>query len=645
MERLRECIEEEKNRIEIEQYPEDQKLKYFRQFFSENNTSLQGLLKANGSDIAAALILRDESIGNDDVIPILTIIYNNRKLFDNLSIGEMGRVLTIMTKLSDCGIYKEFYKILKRDSLFYVDKSYGYKTNIVNDFKKMIKRLDIPQSSFADFMFLLQKYNIQTEEACALTATLNSIKRKSNISENEIFDLMNKFPRKVLRQTEKLLSRNNKAKGQIADRLTEGIKEARTCFEKKTQSDKAKRRSLEKAKGIYDQIEEKVTKALQRKQITDPESLIYKIPSEKVRRQVLRIIDEHNKKYYAELLSEYEELSKKDASHYQVLLARYGVSPESYNVTAVMGKSLDDIEKMLEQLSKLKITESADIVEILQESTPKVLIDYVALVEKGIITSSLITANKSILNPKTEEYENFMSNFSLLREKKINPRYLKKCQNVFLTPHDRFADNIETIEKYNLMPQLKLSFDSSFLSQDCLAESIDLLLELGYEPLLEENLELLNYSDSFERLKVVKALNIPISSKNELVDILTVKKFIVPDDSITDYIYNAVEFEMQDKHFSSDNPAKGTDTTLETLQNYVNTSRTYDFEGTLISINKVERNLSKIDGNVDESTGLLYAIIDGSTLSDEEITKISTILNNNVKNNKTKIKNTKESTN
>ena len=44
---------------------------------------------------------------------------------------------------------------------------------------------------------------------------------------------------------------------------------------------------------------------------------------------------------------------------------------------------------------------------------------------------------------------------------------------------------------------------------------------------LEEDIELLNYANRFKRLQVLKALNMPVSSKEELLSVLATEKFFI----------------------------------------------------------------------------------------------------------------------
>ena len=138
-----------------------------------------------------------------------------------------------------------------------------------------------------------------------------------------------------------------------------------------------------------------------------------------------------------------------------------------------------------------------------------------------------------------------------------------------------------------------------------------------------EKLELLNYKDNFNRLRLLKALNIPVSSTEELEQILTTDKFFVPDHAIDDYVYNAVLYKLPKP--ISEQPSKRT-LDLSRLSQYQTSERAYTIGGVIISKNKVESNIAASKQFRKPSDRLLYGILAGSTLTDQEVASIKRTL-------------------
>ena len=213
-----------------------------------------------------------------------------------------------------------------------------------------------------------------------------------------------------------------------------------------------------------------------------------------------------------------------------------------------------------------------------------------------------------------------MRNLNLISKKKLNPHYFTESEEVLILPSQVFTTNLSVLEDYSLLPNIKTGMNLSFLKGEDLAEGIDTLLELGYEKNLEECLELLNYKDKFERLKVLKTLNIPVADTQTLIEVLTTEKFYIPDNEIPNYIYSASSYYMPKNIVEVEEPKKKV-SDVTRLSTFSNTERTYSFDGVLISKNKVHRNLSHILATGKPTERIIYGV-----LNDEEVSKVKTSL-------------------
>ncbi len=377
---------------------------------------------------------------------------------------------------------------------------------------------------------------------------------------------------------------------------------------------------LRREKGNLEQLATIVGNALKAptQEVTLPTKVISKISSPELKRQVLTAVYIHNKDIQLGRLNEYLELSANDATHYRLLLSQYGITPDKYDVSTVMDISLSDLEAMLKTLTKLKITDPEQLVFLLQTSDIASVSAIHQLAERGVLSYDFVALHPRLFSIDSKEQSALLANLATIQDEKLNPYHFTTSEDRLLISPAKFSETISILSEYQLTQCLKTGLDLSFLGQDGLPEAIDTLLELGYEESLEENLSLLNYKDRFNRLRVLKELNIPVT-KEELIQVLSNDKFYVPDHMISDYLYNATEHNLP-AVITSDVEQE---IDLSCLDEFSNTSRTYLINGVLISKSKVRRNLQDVTKTIPENGVLLYGICKGSVLTDEEYQRIS----------------------
>ena len=96
---------------------------------------------------------------------------------------------------------------------------------------------------------------------------------------------------------------------------------------------------------------------------------------------------------------------------------------------------------------------------------------------------------------------------------------------------------------------------------------------------------------------------------------------MMPDNEISSYIYNAVNYLQPNVEITEASPIN-----LEQLEEYSKTKRTYSFDGILISKNKVKRNLSTVSEETPQDDKLIYGLVHESILSDEEFETITKLV-------------------
>lgn len=406
----------------------------------------------------------------------------------------------------------------------------------------------------------------------------------------------------------------------VAERAMQNVLLRVKAYYEKLKSEKATiERNKEKELQALENLQEQLPLILEQDdEITTIKDLLNRITSKEIRINTLRLIYLHNKSIYDELFKEYKKLSANKKSKYKRLLNDYNLDISEENIPYIMLNSLEDVKIILSTLTKIGINDQTILLNILTRTSLTTVNNILTQINKGIISKDLVVSTPALLCFSSIEYKNFTENLNYLQEKGLNPHYFRSNQSLLLENSTTIKTNFEVLESYDLLLSLKTGIDCNFLINKNLEVGIDLLLELGYESFLEENLALLNYQDNFKRLLVLKSLNIPVTSMEELETILKTDKFLIPDSEIDDYIYNATPYNLPKIESESSNDAN------DILEDFSKTKRTYDVGGVLISKNKFKRIYKTIkDTSID---GVFYSVIKNSYLSDEEIASIRNML-------------------
>ena len=251
--------------------------------------------------------------------------------------------------------------------------------------------------------------------------------------------------------------------------------------------------------------------------------------------------------------------------------------------------------------------------ELLRTSTLSRLSGIKILQNKGVITPDFIAENHNLFQEDKKDFEDLTKNIDFLLSLKLRPTIISKHQEILLSAPNALSENVGKLQEYELPIDWAKNQDVSFLAEANLENKIDRWIELGYEILLEHNLELLNYSKkSMRRLEVLKVIGIPLpETKEELETILDSPSFIVPEQEIDTYIQrDDVKTEKQEI-----NPS------LEAiLQPFESTRRTYQVEGQIFSKRKTLRNLSQAEEVTKET--VLNSMVAGTNLLLPEVEKV-----------------------
>lgn len=170
------------------------------------------------------------------------------------------------------------------------------------------------------------------------------------------------------------------------------------------------------------------------------------------------------------------------------------------------------------------------------------------------------------------------------------------------------------------MASINKNTNYDFIKNNNLQTLIDTILELGYENLLEKNINLLNYDEvKWKRIRVLKEMNIPVIEQKDLEKTLNTS-FIIPDDKLDDYILNVVPYNLSIK---INNLTEKENINSNMLKDFSTSKRLYKIGDVLLSKNRVKRNLEKLQTiEIDNNERLFISIINGAILDDEELERI-----------------------
>lgn len=604
---------------------EDTQLTFYENFFKNDSyASVKELLTAEKTEVAIAIILTEHP--ELDTEFVRKTVEDNRVLFENEDNQTLQSLTDLLCDLQNAGYYKIIRNRFATGRKISLNDIFHENGALIILFNKLLESFKLEPEKFVSFMDLYENYLVSVTQSLVTCLVMSEVKEEYDAYKQRLGEIEEERGQKIRnRKQERFVNDLLKSDWNFKN-ILEPLRLAREYYEKKSREQKAKKKYNLKLRETYTTLEKEIQKAINEgTEIKNVDKLVSKIDNEAIRKQALIEIYLHNKAIYDKVNSEYERLIANSASKYQVLLAKYGVSPEDYDVRDIMNNSIEDLEEMLKVLSSLEIKLPNDILQITSISNLETLTNYQSLIEKGIITKGLLLNHHELLNPNSKIYESFMRNLSLIRERKINPLAFKQCEEVLATKHKTFKLSIETIYDYSLDNQIKTGLNYSFLSNKNLASSIDVLLELGYEKYLEEDIELLNYANHFKRLQVLKALNMPVSSKEELLSILTTEKFFIADDAIDSYIYNATQYNLPTK-VTVISEAKKKNPDIERLTDYQETTRTYNVGGVIFSKNKTHRNLSLIATSGKTSDRLLYGLTKDTILTDLEFASVANVI-------------------
>ena len=337
------------------------------------------------------------------------------------------------------------------------------------------------------------------------------------------------------------------------------------------------------------QILEVLERELKKKEITNARQLVKKITDQEIKEIILLIIYKHNLAYLEELKQEYENLSSNSTNKYLALLHEHGITISEENLGNIKNNKYEDVEEILNTLKNLNIKKDSYI-NILTITNKETIDEIKELLNKGLISKTILSNNIDIFNLNNNQLNIIKNNIQLFNKYQVNPTIFSENEDILLMENNLLEQTLYILEKYNLTKSIKSTTDFNFFFNKQLNFLIDKYLELGYEKLLEEDLDVLNYQDT-RRIEILRNMGFELT-KEELVDMYENNKFFIPDEMLDNYIPTTISYFYKDD----------LKTSLEELMKYQKTSRTLEINGCIISINKV---LNALENNMSIKEAIL----------------------------------------
>ena len=632
---IKKKIEEEKRRIEEELQVENQELKLYQDFFGKY--SLIDVKKYDQIDCGKFFVLYLHSTNPEKwlIKELEELVKSNHLLFlkaNSDSFRNLINAVRFMIETKDADAMKElmqekvnpikptlFNKLFRRKEL----KNEPIKPTLFNKIfrrkelsrEKMKKNLNEIKKGGCDIeklLNLLEREDNDVKEALSLVKMMKeSGEFKESIGEELIHFLKQDNIKASKEEIEKITGKSWEA---IVDkkRLFKALEVLKSYYEKLEKQESARKRNLNKQMRDYKQLEKLFSKAKTDRVIRNVEEITEKISNPLLCIEILKYIYLHNLAYQEQVESDYQNVFREESAEYKEFLLRNNLSTD--NLDSYMTKSIPELEYMLERLKKLNIQ---DVETVLKTSTPSRVQELGMLIKSGVMTEAFVKENTSLFDTKKPHYQVLTANQRILQENRVNPSTMHLHQEVLFARPSYLESNLSTLQEYLLPLNWMGVKNVQFLNHPNLARKIDKVLELGYETLLESNMELLNYDDkAWNRLEVLKALDIPLpTTKEEVEGILESPHFLLPEENVE--TYREITPYIERKENLDIVPMKSLPIDQET-------TRTYTIGGVIFSKPKVVRNLSQLEKFT--PIGVFDCVTAGTNMQEIERQKVRTKL-------------------
>lgn len=368
---------------------------------------------------------------------------------------------------------------------------------------------------------------------------------------------------------------------------------------------------------IYKKFKRDIESAFQKDEIINYENIIHDIDDEDVKRKFLLLVYKHNKVVYEEIYALNEVLKRNSLANYVAILKTYNIKKEEVDLSKVSRNSCEDLDKMLKILNGV-VGDKNTILRIIEFSDLESVSYFKELKSKGVLGDNAFIKYPSIFDVNSKYRRQLDKNIDIINGYNLSFSYFSKCPDI-LVENNKLDCNLEILNNYNFIYKLCNTRKMKFLNSDNLIKKLDTIIELGYESFLNDGLDLLNENNR-GRIYVLKSMGIKPESKEELLKYLRDDKFFISDDKLSGYIDDS------SRYYGGFSIPYDIDF-KKILEDYGYTYNSLNFNGVIISKNRVSRNLLSNDFSTND---FLKAIITDCILDIDEIKTIKSCLKNKV---------------
>lgn len=636
---IKKNIEDTIIQLEKEMNFKDSQEEFIRLFLSNN--SFQGINSVDNIDLIDLFIARFISVCENKKISyeeIKDITYRNSIVFTELNSPTFNSLFNVISYVATEVDLDELYNFFKHEgkmsfdfkNLFAAKEKYASIMTLSNFEKK--HNCDI-----LSLVKLTKQFYYETRTAISLVHAAIELKEIVEMYKDDLSlykDILN--IKMSERNSSKAIKENIKSDYDISTYETEMVNLRDYCVET-INKEEARQRELRKQINNYRVIQTWMDKLDSQKRESktaisiDPS--VMRITSDSIRLDILKTIYLENLKTAQELKEIHQNLSENSTNHYKKLLKKYNIVLSEDEISFNM--SVNDLENALGILKKVNITDPKTLLKITQSSSLETITDLCSYINRGLLNTKFILENIDLFS-NSHKLSSLKENIEYLQEEKISTTYIQKMRDVLLEKPDLLRKNILVLKEHSLLKFYKKAKSYHFLQAIDLEDKVDIMLELGYEKNLEENLDLLNYTkDDYKRLEVLKRLNIPLNNTEEIEKVLNNSNFIISNDDLDNYISDFSNYPILDGEEIS--KTKWMEK-LDINQDENSTSRVYSFQGLLISKNKIKKEMATIDKETLTVSDQFQCLTKNKLLSQEDYFKIKNLISSNKVSDTVKIK-------
>lgn len=366
---------------------------------------------------------------------------------------------------------------------------------------------------------------------------------------------------------------------------------------------------------IYKRFLRDIDSAFKKDEIINYEAIVHDIDDEELKCEFLKLVYEHNTKEYDKVETLNENLTRNSFVNYLSVLRANNIKKDEVDLEKLMKNSCEDLDRMLKILNAI-ISDRKTVLRIVEFSDIENVTYFKELKSKGVLSSGAFMKYPLIFDPNSEYRKTLDKNIEVLNNYDIDFSLFNKFSDV-LIENKNLEDNMFLLETYGLVNNLSNTKKMRFLMRTDLVEVMDKIIELGYEDYLDEGLDLLN-EGNWDRVYVLKSMGLKPENRSELLKYLRDDKFFVSDSQLSSYIENATSL-CNDLCISYDTDIG------RIVEDNNKSNNSLSFDGVIISKNRVARNLTTKDFDIND---FFTAIIKDSILSIDEIETIKRSLKN-----------------